>query len=105
MSNSFRSPRLVRQAVIFLSFAFAGVVQAAPAEPELIELGAKIFRDTSLSASGKQACASCHDPAHAHAQANDAAVQSGGTALDVPGFRATPSLRYLNMNLPFFFAK
>ncbi|MGO8655777.1 cytochrome c peroxidase, partial [Rhizobium ruizarguesonis] len=28
-------------------------------------LGRKIFFDPSLSASGLQACASCHDPAHA----------------------------------------
>ncbi len=86
-------------------FLVTAVAQAAAADPELVELGAKIFRDTSLSASGRQACASCHDPAHAHAQGNAVAVQSGGPNLDVPGFRATPSLRYLNVNLPFFFAK
>ncbi|TLY50388.1 MAG: c-type cytochrome [Gammaproteobacteria bacterium] len=105
MHNPFRSPCLARQIVVLLCLASAGVLHAAPADPELIRLGAKIFRDTSLSASGKQACASCHDPAHAHAQANDAAVQSGGAALAVSGFRATPSLRYLNTALPFFFAK
>ncbi len=68
-------------------------------------LGEKIFRDESLSASGKQACASCHDPASAHAQANDLAVQLGGANLDQAGFRAVPSLRYLNITPAFFFDK
>jgi len=68
-------------------------------------LGERIFHDVSLSASGKQACASCHDPDHAHAQSDDLAVQSGGANLDVPGFRAVPSLRYLNLTPAFFFAK
>jgi cytochrome c peroxidase len=49
------------------------------------------------------ACSTCHDPAHAHAQSNDEAVQYGGANLDVPGARAVPSLRYLNINMPFFF--
>ncbi|MEO8669994.1 MAG: cytochrome c peroxidase [Tahibacter sp.] len=66
-------------------------------------LGAKIFADDSLSASGKMSCASCHDPAHAHAQSNSLAVQVGGAGLDVPGFRSVPSLRYLNMDIAFFF--
>jgi cytochrome c peroxidase len=101
---SFWLPRLVRLACAPIVFGLA-VAHAAPVDPDLVELGTKIFRDTSLSASGKQACASCHDPAHAHAQANAAAVQSGGAALDVAGFRATPSLRYLDIDLPFFFAK
>jgi cytochrome c peroxidase len=68
-------------------------------------LGEKIFHDVSLSASGKQACASCHDPDSAHAQANDVAVQLGGSNLDQSGFRAVPSLRYLNLTPAFFFAK
>jgi cytochrome c peroxidase len=60
----------------------------------LTEIGADMFRDRSLSASGAQSCASCHDPAHAFAPANDAAVQLGGKMLDQPGFRAVPSLMY-----------
>lgn len=54
-----------------------------------------IFKDISLSASGKQSCASCHSPEHAHAQPNSLAVQFGGPNLDQPGMRAVPSLRYL----------
>jgi cytochrome c peroxidase len=68
-------------------------------------LGEKIFSDQSLSASGRQSCASCHDPANAHAQTNGLAVQFGGPNLDQPGFRAVPSLRYLNSNSAFSFAK
>lgn len=68
-------------------------------------LGEKIFKDASLSASGKQSCASCHDPANAHAQSNSLSVQLGGANLDQPGFRAVPSLRYLNQTPSFFFAK
>ncbi|MES2073675.1 MAG: cytochrome c peroxidase [Pseudomonadota bacterium] len=67
-------------------------------------LGEKIFKDVSLSASGKQSCASCHNPDNAHAPANDLAVQLGGKNLDVPGFRAAPSLRYLNLTPAFAFA-
>jgi len=76
---------------------------SAPTEA-LAALGSKIFSDASLSASGKMSCATCHDPKLAHAQNNALSVQSGGANLDVPGFRAVPSLRYLNLNMPFFFA-
>ncbi|NEX62817.1 cytochrome-c peroxidase [Noviherbaspirillum galbum] len=72
---------------------------------EAAVLGQKIFLDQSLSASGKMACASCHDPANAHAQTNSLAVQSGGPGSDITGFRAVPSLRYLSFNPVFSFAK
>jgi cytochrome c peroxidase len=42
-------------------------------------------------------CATCHDPAHAHAQSNDLSVQLGGAGLDVPGTRAVPSLQYASL--------
>ena len=67
-------------------------------------LGQKIFMDQSLSASGKMSCVSCHDPANFHAQTNELPVQLGGANLDVPGFRAVPSLRYLNLTPAFYFA-
>ena len=68
----------------------------APVVPlsALAELGKKIFNDASLSGSGKLACASCHNPANAHAPANDLAVQLGGVKLQHQGGRAVPSLRY-----------
>lgn len=66
-------------------------------------VGQKLFADRSLSASGTQSCASCHDPANGHAPANDLAVQLGGPRDSTPGFRAVPSLRYLNANPSFYF--
>jgi len=66
-------------------------------------LGEKIFADPSLSASGRIACATCHDPAHALASAIDAPVPIGGVALDVPGFRNAPSLRYTGQTPTFSF--
>ncbi|MFC0170710.1 cytochrome-c peroxidase [Pseudoduganella danionis] len=71
---------------------------------ETAKLGELIFKDTSLSASGAQSCASCHDPAAAHAPNNNLAAQFGGANGDVQGFRAAPSLRYLNQTPAFFFA-
>jgi cytochrome c peroxidase len=82
--------------------ALAGV--GDPKAPNPVTLGEKIFADTSLSASGAMACATCHDAAHAHAQSNALSVQLGGPQLDVPGFRAVPSLQYLSFTPPFSFA-
>jgi cytochrome c peroxidase len=61
----------------------------------LAELGRTMFFDPSLSASGAQSCASCHDPHHGFGPASAASVEMGGPALDQPGVRAVPSLRYL----------
>ncbi|TIT67724.1 MAG: cytochrome-c peroxidase [Mesorhizobium sp.] len=61
----------------------------------LTALGRKMFFDPSLSASGKQACSSCHDPSHAFGPASATPVEMGGPNLDQPGVRAVPSLRYL----------
>ncbi len=65
------------------------------------EIGRKLFFDPALSASGKLACASCHDPKHAYAPANALAVQLGGPDLRAEGPRAAPSLRY-QQNVPLF---
>jgi cytochrome c peroxidase len=61
----------------------------------LAELGRAIFFDPSLSASGKMACSSCHDPAQAFGPPNAAAVQLGGGETTQSGTRAVPSLKYL----------
>ncbi|WP_292573601.1 cytochrome c peroxidase [Mesorhizobium sp.] len=61
----------------------------------LTALGRKMFFDPSLSASGKQACSSCHDPNHAFGPTSASPVEMGGPNLDQPGLRAVPSLRYL----------
>jgi cytochrome c peroxidase len=58
-------------------------------------VGEKLFMDPSLSGSGKLACASCHSPQHAFGPPNGLSVQLGGSDMHRPGFRAVPSLRYL----------
>jgi cytochrome c peroxidase len=97
--------QLIFQAILAgaLASAVAPVLADVPAAPTPATLGEKIFHDTSLSSSGKMACATCHVPASAHAQDNDLSVQFGGPELTTPGFRAVPSLRYMNLNIPFFF--
>jgi cytochrome c peroxidase len=61
----------------------------------LTALGEKMFFDKTLSASGRMACATCHDPGHAFGPANALDVQLGGRDMRQPGLRAVPSLAYL----------
>lgn len=58
-------------------------------------MGRLIFFDPSLSASGRQSCASCHDPKHAYGPPNALSVQPGGADGRAQGARAAPTLRYL----------
>jgi cytochrome c peroxidase len=57
-------------------------------------LGQELFFDPGLSASGRVACATCHDPAHGFSAPNALPVQLGGPDLRRPGVRAVPSLMY-----------
>jgi cytochrome c peroxidase len=79
-----------------------GVAQAAaqPLSP-LQQLGKSMFLDPSLSASGKMACATCHDPKYAYGPAPGKAVALGGPRLNQSGTRTVPSLRYLRDVPPF----
>ncbi len=61
----------------------------------LSALGRRLFSEPRLSASGRMACASCHDPALGFGPPNDRAVQLGGKDMRTPGLRAVPSLTYL----------
>jgi cytochrome c peroxidase len=74
-----------------------------PVEPfsAMAKLGHDIFFDTSLSSSGKIACASCHSPDHAYGPPNEGSVMLGGPELTLPGVRAVPSLTYLERQLDF----
>lgn len=74
-----------------------------PAAPlsAMARLGKDIFFDTSLSSSGRLACASCHSPDHAYGPPNDASVMLGGPGLTLQGARAVPSLTYLERQLDF----
>ena len=64
-------------------------------------LGKAVFFDTSLSASGKMSCASCHSPQFAFGPPNGLATQLGGPDMQTMGNRAVPSLRY-QQNVPSF---
>lgn len=77
----------------------SAIVKVPP--QELAALGKLMFHDASLSASGRQSCASCHAPDHAYAPANGLAVQAGGKDLRATGLRAAPSLRYVQNVPPF----
>jgi cytochrome c peroxidase len=71
--------------------------QAYERAAQLAALGAKLFADPSLSASGRMACATCHDPDRAYGPPNAFAVQLGGADMRSPGLRAVPSLKYLQV--------
>ncbi|TIS04867.1 MAG: cytochrome-c peroxidase, partial [Mesorhizobium sp.] len=51
--------------------------QAFARAEALTAIGRKMFFDPSLSASGRQACSSCHDPNHAFGPASAAPVEMG----------------------------
>ncbi len=72
-----------------------------PTVAQLSALGRRIFMDPAYSASGRQSCASCHDPAKAFGPPDARAVQPGGPNLDRLGFRNTPSLRYAHAPVAF----
>jgi cytochrome c peroxidase len=67
----------------------------------LATLGQQIFNDPSLSASGRQSCASCHSPERSFGPPNDRDVQIGGPAMTIEGVRPPPSLAYLYRQGPF----
>jgi cytochrome c peroxidase len=78
-----------------------GAISAARAvtEPpfaELAQIGRLMFFDASLSASGKLACGTCHDPKYAYGPPPGKALALGGPDMAQPGTRAVPSLRYLH---------
>lgn len=61
----------------------------------MAQLGHEVFFDTSLSASGKLSCASCHSPQHDYGPPSDLPAVFGGPDLKQQGVRAVPSLMYL----------
>src|SRR5689334_3685252 len=72
-----------------------------PAVAAMTDIGRLLFFDRALSASGKLACASCHDPRFAYGPTNARAVQRGGRDATLAGIRAAPPLRYLQSAPPF----
>jgi cytochrome c peroxidase len=67
----------------------------------LRDVGKRIFSDRAFSASARQSCASCHDPHRRYSPANAHDVQPGGANLEQQGFRAPPTLTYLNRVPPY----
>ena len=88
-------------ATLLLASCGGGGTASSESAPEPVELsaaaalGEKIFHDPSLSASGRQSCASCHDAAFGHSPPNSLAAQFGGADLDLQGTRKAPGIRYL----------
>jgi cytochrome c peroxidase len=72
-----------------------------PSVAAMTELGRRLFFDPQLSASGKMACATCHDPSFAYGPPNDRPTQLGGPDMTSVGLRAVPALRYLQTLPPF----
>jgi cytochrome c peroxidase len=90
-------------AALLAGYSSAQVFFEAPAADlsPAAQVGRKMFFDRSLSGSGKVACATCHDPDHAYAPANDLAVQPGGKTMTDKGTRAVPSLCYKEFTPPY----
>ena len=103
-----RPMALLAAGVLVVLVAACGGGAGKPAPPRSTlsaqaALGELIFNDINLSASGQQACASCHVSEAGHAQNNPLAAQLGGADLTLQGSRAAPSIRYLSFNSAFFF--
>ena len=84
-----------------LAVARAGEGSDVRRDPALERLGRSMFFDPSLSASGKLACSTCHDPKYAYGPPPGKAIAVGGPDMAQPGTRAVPSLRYLHGAPPF----
>src|ERR1700690_1571068 len=82
---------------------YASAAEKMPSAAALTAIGRQLFSDPALSASGKIACAGCHDPKHAFGPANALPVQRGGGDGRSFGRRAVPSLMY-TQNVPPFTA-
>jgi len=80
---------------------YADSFDKQPLPAAMSHLGRELFSDPSLSASGKLACASCHDPASHFGPPDDRSVRLGGVDGQSMGLRAVPSLMYAQTIPPF----
>jgi cytochrome c peroxidase len=80
---------------------YANTFDKVPSVAAMTDIGRALFFDASLSASGRVACASCHDPRRAFGPPDEAPVRHGGADGRHPGVRSVPSLRY-TQNIPPF---
>jgi cytochrome c peroxidase len=105
---TFPSPRSsaagISAALLVLALAGCGdgtAPQSAAGPSDASLVGAKIFADTSLSASGRQSCQTCHDFGSGLAAPNAQAVQPGGVNMELTGVRNTPSATYMRSEFAF----
>lgn len=66
----------------------------APAPAAVAALGEQLFNDATLSSSGTQACASCHDAATGFSDPDNALPVSAGAVAGLFGTRNTPTASY-----------
>ncbi|MEO7085870.1 MAG: cytochrome c peroxidase [Gemmatimonadaceae bacterium] len=104
--NTASTGRVVSAAL--LAFVLGSCQRRPPQAPSprtsnaaTLTLGRALFFDTTLSASGRTACSSCHDPRHDWGPPNARPVQLAGAAGNAPGDRAVPSLKYAQDTPPF----
>jgi cytochrome c peroxidase len=107
-----RIQRRLRDFLLSLAAAAAGctgdepraAALRAPSTPGLspiAALGELLFRDETLSASGRLSCETCHRAEFAHAASPAELVSMGGPGMDRPGIRNSPSIRYASFTPPF----
>ena len=80
-----------------------GAADNQPSLSPIASIGAQAFVDQTLSASGRQSCATCHATETSHSAANALAVQLGGINLQIQGLRNSQTLRYVVKNTAFHF--
>jgi cytochrome c peroxidase len=105
LATLFRSPSAGACASL-LALALAGCggggsPQTQPQQSTASLVGARIFADASLSASGRQSCQTCHDFANGLAAPNALAVQPGGVDMELSGVRNSPSITYMRSEFAF----
>lgn len=83
--------------------ALSDAPRRTPVLSPIAALGEQLFKDSSLSASGRQSCETCHRPEFAHAAPGGDLVSTGGPGMDLPGIRNSPSIRYAAFTPPFGF--
>lgn len=96
----FKRPALLLTSALCINSLVACGGGESPLSP-VASIGAAAFADPTLSASGRQSCASCHAEPTGHAAPNDLSVQLGGPDGNVPGLRNSQTLRYLAKNSAF----
>jgi cytochrome c peroxidase len=101
MNRSLPNPHYLQLSILILTGALCGLPLIANALSPAAQVGQKMFFDTNLSSSGKQACSTCHDPNNHYAPSNNLAVQIGGPSMSSSGTRAVPTLTYKDFTPPY----